>query len=212
MKGLIRLSVLPAVFFLFFVTVMFLATPVHSFVVPDTGITKCYDATGNEIVCPGAGEPLYGQDAQYGPGRVSFQVNGDGTVSDPNTGLMYELKGNADGVSNQDNPNDADNTYTWTEAQGAITQLNSMRYAGHADWRLPTSKELSFIMDLSKNAPGPTADLSVFPATRPGRYWTSRVFAGDATKAWVEDFQTGEDAYIDKTTRCYFRAVRGGGQ
>jgi len=33
-----------------------------SFILPDTGITTCFDAAGNEIVCPAPGESYYGQD------------------------------------------------------------------------------------------------------------------------------------------------------
>ena len=32
--------------------------------VPDTGQSKCYNATV-EIPCPSSGQPFYGQDAQY---------------------------------------------------------------------------------------------------------------------------------------------------
>jgi len=56
---------------------------------PDTGIDKCYDDE-EEITCPSPGEPFYGQDAQYDGPQLSYQDNGDGTVSDLNTGLMWQ--------------------------------------------------------------------------------------------------------------------------
>ena len=37
---------------------------VHSFPVPDTGQTKCYNDSG-EIPCPAEGQALYGQDGNY---------------------------------------------------------------------------------------------------------------------------------------------------
>jgi len=40
--------------------------------------------------------------------------NGDGTVSDTVTGLMWEKKDNLDSTSNLSDPHDADNTYTWS--------------------------------------------------------------------------------------------------
>ena len=36
------------------------------------------------------GDPFYGQDAQYPKLEPSYQDNGDGTVSDLNTGLMWQ--------------------------------------------------------------------------------------------------------------------------
>ena len=183
---------------------------VGAFMIPDTGVTKCYDSNGNQIVCPQAGEPFYGQDAHYGPGAMSFTNNGNGTVTDNNTGLMWEVKGAADGIPDSLNPNDADNTYAWADAQGAIDELNAMNYAGHSDWRLPTPDELGTILDLSKQAPEHAIDKIFFTNCQPGNYWTSATYAGDLTMAWVFNFQTASDDFLDKANNFFVRAVRGG--
>jgi hypothetical protein len=48
--------------------------------VPDTGVTKCYNATA-EIPCPSSGQPFYGQDAQYTINPMSFtKLDGSGSV------------------------------------------------------------------------------------------------------------------------------------
>ena len=160
---------------------------------PDTGQTQCYDNTG-PIACPLPGEPFCGQDAQYVRARsfTKLTTNGDDNddldleVTDPDadwlmvkdnvTGLIWEVKHlGADG-SNYDNPNDADNTYTWydsnAENQGDfdggnnteeyIKALNEAKYGGHSDWRLPTVEELSILINpVTKN---PTAvDTIYFP-------------------------------------------------
>lgn len=181
-----------------------------AFVIPDTGVVTCYDTNGNQIVCPPAGEPLYGQDAHYGPGLMSLTNNGNGTVTDNNTGLSWEIKGAANGTPNPADPNDADNTYSWTAAQDAVLELNASLFAGHSDWRLPTPYELSTIIDLSAPEGSPMINRSVFPNCKAGKYWTSRAYTGDSSLAWVIDFSTASDDFLPKTNSFYVRAVRGG--
>ena len=99
------------------------------YVVVDTGQTKCYD-NSQEITCPQPGEPFYGQDAQYQDAQYagnqpSYVDNGDGTITDLNTGLMW-----------QQTPGDK---LTWNEA---VTGADTFSLAGYDDWRLPTIKEL----------------------------------------------------------------------
>ena len=48
--------------------------------VPDTGQTKCYNATV-EIPCPSSGQPFYGQDAQYTSNPMSYtKLDGSGNA------------------------------------------------------------------------------------------------------------------------------------
>ena len=54
----------------------------------DTGQTRCYNNSG-EIHYPETGKPFYGQDAQYEGNVMSYRDNGDGTVTDLNTGLVW---------------------------------------------------------------------------------------------------------------------------
>lgn len=183
---------------------------VHAFVLPDTGVTSCYDDQGNQIVCPQPGESLYGQDAHYGPGTMSFSNNGNGTVTDNNTGLMWELKTAEDNNVNYSNPNDADNNYSWENAQSAVDDLNAMNYAGRSDWRLPTAEELGTLLDLSKDQPGPVIDTNFFTHCKPGNYWTADSYAADFNMAWALNFSTAGDDFLNKSNSFYVRAVRGG--
>ena len=57
----------------------------------DTGQTNCYNAAAF-IAAPQLAQPFYGQDAQYSGRQPSYKDNGDGTVSDINTGLMWIRK------------------------------------------------------------------------------------------------------------------------
>jgi len=54
----------------------------------DTGQSRCYN-NSTEISCPEPGNPFYGQDAQYEGIVPSYRDNGDGTITDLNTGLMW---------------------------------------------------------------------------------------------------------------------------
>ena len=99
------------------------ATSVPNAVV-DTGQKSCYD-TQQEIACPAEGEAFYGQDAHYESQSPAYQDNGDGTITDLNTGLMW-----------QQDPGDK---MTYDEA---VKKASSFYLAGYSDWRLPTIKEL----------------------------------------------------------------------
>jgi hypothetical protein len=89
-----------------------------------TGQTKCYDNRG-EIVTPRPGQAFYGQDAQH-PGRTpAYRDNGDGTITDLNTGLMWvKVRGRK---------------MSWDDAMAGT---KTCRAGGHDDWRAPTIKEL----------------------------------------------------------------------
>jgi hypothetical protein len=61
----------------------------NSYPIVDTGQDVTYD-TLLAIPFPEPGEPFYGQDAQYDGLQFSFQNNSNGTVTDLNTGLIWQ--------------------------------------------------------------------------------------------------------------------------
>lgn len=101
-------------------------------VVVDTGQDKCYDDNGNQITCPGEGAALYGQDSQYNGTQPSYRDNGDGTITDLNTGLMWQKN--------------ADEKMYWSDA---VSNASTFNLAGYTDWRLPTIKELYSLMNFN---------------------------------------------------------------
>ncbi len=103
----------------------------RTYTIVDTNQTSHYD-NADVMNTPTEGSAFYGQDAQYQGVQASYQDNGDGTVSDLNTGLMWQ----STSTENQTFSNAV------AGAEGATT-------AGYDDWRLPTLKELYSLMDFS---------------------------------------------------------------
>ena len=96
----------------------------QSYRIVDTSQEVCYDSI-DVIICPEPGISFYGQDAQHDGYAPAYQDNGDGTVTDLNTELMWQKA-----VSEK---------MTFDEATAAADDFS---LAGYDDWRLPTIKEL----------------------------------------------------------------------
>jgi hypothetical protein len=165
--------------------------------------------------------------------KPRFIDNGDGTVSDTTTGLMWEKK-TTDGSLH-----DVTKTFTWstgtnnfdgTAKTPFLDKLNDVAgggahcFAGYCDWRLPTSggnpagssrepAELETILDLTQgNCSGGTG-ACVVPALNPTQslhYWSATTFAGYPGFAWNVNFSNGNVNYDGKTLNGYVRAVRSG--
>ena len=103
---------------------------------------------------PGPGAPprqpntLYSRYVRGNPayGRNDFTDNADGTITDRATGLMWTRDDSAKGM-------------TW---QQALAHAASSKLAGHADWRLPSAKELQSIVDYTRS-PGATSTPAINP-------------------------------------------------
>ena len=97
----------------------------------DTGQSQCFD-TRHAIAPPKPDEPFYNQDAQAQGLQPSYRDNGDGTVSDLNTGLMW-VRARGDKT-------------TW---EAAMSGAAACRVGGHRDWRAPTIKELYSLINFN---------------------------------------------------------------
>jgi hypothetical protein len=101
-----------------------------SYSVVGTSQTGCWDGTGNKITAPVLGAAFYGQDAQFAHTTPVYTKSSDGlTVKDEVTGLTWQ--------KNYDS-----GTYYWGASQTVADNLNTLKYGGFSDWRLPTIKEL----------------------------------------------------------------------
>jgi hypothetical protein len=85
--------------------------------------------------------------ADYGVNDFSDQ--GDGTIVDHATGLMWEQDNNGEGLN-------------WEEALAWVAQKNNENHLGYDDWRLPNAKELQSIVDYSRS-PATTDSAAIDP-------------------------------------------------
>ncbi len=102
----------------------------YDYAVVDTGQSECYD-TSAKMTCLASGD-FYGQDANYSGKQPSYKNNGDGTITDLNTGLMWvEARGSK---------------VTW---DAAVSGASASRVGGYSDWRMPTIKELYSLINFT---------------------------------------------------------------
>ncbi len=157
-----------------------------------------------------------------------FVDNGDGTICDHQTGLMWEQKDAEDGTQDLSNPHDVDNRYDWTSsgtsANGTaftdfLDRLNgvdagaasSEQLGGYSDWRLPTSAELqTLLLEPFPCSISPCIVDPIFAPTAASGYWSSTSFASDPTDAWDVFFGNGLVDGSGKSFGGRVRAVRSG--
>ncbi|MFG0252875.1 MAG: DUF1566 domain-containing protein [Phycisphaerales bacterium JB038] len=108
-----------------------------SYPIVDTGQIRCYDER-TEIAFPEAGEAFFGQDAHYLGRQPGYRDNGDGTITDLNTGLMWQA--------------DPGEKRTYRQA---VSGARRCRTGGYKDWRLPTIKEVYSLILFSGTDPDP---------------------------------------------------------
>jgi hypothetical protein len=176
-----------------------------------TGQTSCYDTAGASIDCAGTGQD---GETQNGASH-SFVDNGDGTITDQVTGLMWE-KHSSDGSIH-----DATNTYWFADAVAVkIAALNAEPFAGHSDWRVPNRNELATLINFGtlspatypdfKNACDPGCTVTECNCTGTTIYWTSTSHHNTPDYAWHINFSQGDFAFMQKVpgNPARVRAVR----
>jgi len=175
---------------------------------PDSGQTKCYQAISPyaEILsCAGTG-----QDGEYNINPLSYTDNGNGTVTDNNTGLMWQQQ-------------DDGNVYNWYQATGTVDSTynpsganyknvcGNLNLGGPGVWRLPARNELASIIDYAFTYLDPSINSTYFPNTKTtSYYWTNTTGADDPSRKWIAWFQEGlVTEHIGGNTDSYVRCVRG---
>ena len=121
----------------------------------------------------------------------SYNDNGDGTVTDNATKLMWQqLHG------------------TVTSEQGGVTYCATLSLAGYSDWRLPTRIELVSIEDYQRSVP--SINYTYFTDWKLGTLGAF-LFAADPTSTGAYrfiDFYRGEDGTIGGGGSSMVRCVR----
>ncbi|RLA40388.1 MAG: hypothetical protein DRR06_17540 [Gammaproteobacteria bacterium] len=142
-----------------------------------------------EICGDGIDQDCSGEDLSCDTGPEAYTDNGNGTVTDTETDLIWQQSDN--GMARN-----------W---QIAIDYCNNLTLAGSSSWRLPSLGELEGLLDTSKS---PMID-PVFTGTNTSDfYWSSTTNVDNADAAWGVSFATGATQYSSKVRSKYYRCVR----
>ena len=188
----------------------------QTYPIVDTGVSDFYD-NNSIITSPSVGQSFYGQDAQYNGNQPSYTNNGDGTITDNVTGLMWEQDmGDKIGYD------------------AAFTKATNSTLGGHTDWRVPTIKELYSLALFTGQCFGdnavikfidtnyfnqPIGDTSIGEREIDGQTWSSTQYVGEIMNGseavfgynFVDGRLKGYPKYKPSTgaaNTMYFRLVR----
>jgi hypothetical protein len=128
-------------------------------------------------------------------GAARFNDNGDGTVTDNGTGLVWQKCTGGQSAS------DCSGTATDMNWQGALQYCRNLTLAGR-NWRLPSINELKSIVDYSVY--NPAINTFFFPNTEAYDYWSSSTDVNNAVLAWYVFFYDGLVNVEDKTANYYY--------
>ena len=123
---------------------------------------------------------------------IHFKENGDGTITDNYTGLIWQKIQNA-------------TTLTWEEA---LIYATGLSLGGKSDWRVPNIRELQSLND--EKLVKPSFDKNIFSNILSGNFWSSTSQVNTPTRAWDINVDYGIVSYSDKTIRENVLCVRGG--
>jgi len=123
-----------------------------------------------------------------------FKNNGDGTITDHATGLIWQKTGSPEYMN-------------YEKKKAYIEMLNQERFAGYSDWRLPTVDELKSLLTPKEMNVYLYID-PIFDKTQ--KYcWTSDTNGDTSSWTWYIDFFDGYVYYrYTYDLHCYVRAVR----
>ncbi|WP_455366983.1 Lcl C-terminal domain-containing protein [Kaarinaea lacus] len=131
-----------------------------------------------------------------------YQINDNGTVENTPHNIMW-MRCSLGQIWQNGHCRGNPHAMTWDEA---LTAAKASRFAEHSDWRLPTIHELSAITEL--RCQQPAINLSLFPDTSIGDYWSITEFVNNIDMAWLVHFSYGENHTAKKSTSASVRLVR----
>jgi hypothetical protein len=134
-----------------------------------------------------------------------FTDNGDGTITDELTELMWTQDANAPGPAGCANAV----TMIWQDALDYVACLSTNNYLGYNDWRLPNKKELHSLTDFSQSDPALQSP-NPFTNVQATWYWSSTNCAPCTGLAWIVSMFSGRVGTGSITSDTYVWPVRAG--
>jgi len=196
---IISTGLMIAVFMMFLPTMLMAGT----ISLPKTGETTCYDTSGTLVDCAGTGQDGDTQAGVEWPDQ-RFTDNGDGTITDNLTGLMWTQNAQ---LACSPAP-------SWQGALDYVAGMNSGTNPNYiyTDWRLPNILEM---FSLSHQGESDFLNwLTNQGFTNVGSfYWTSTTLASNPLKSWIYNLYSNFTYTLDKDefTACFW-PVRAGQQ
>jgi len=147
------------------------------------------DVNGNLLCAPDF--PAWGNRPEH-PDPAWFELVGDGTVKDAQTGLLWQQGSASPG-------------HGWGAAKAYCQDL-VLGDGQKSDWRLPTVAELQTLIDFT--APSPVIVSALVPTTVGDSYWTA-VPTTTSGQAWNIAFNHGQFGWASISTVFRVRCVSG---
>jgi len=134
-----------------------------------------------------------------------FTDNGDGTVTDSLTGLMWLKDAGCLKKS-------------WSNTLNIIAEFNSNSFshsclgytANYTDWRIPNVKELESMINYDVSDPAGWLNSAGFTNVKYSSYWSSTTSQKSAAQAWMINMQKSVKLLKNKKSTYYAWPVRGG--
>lgn len=174
-------------------TVPFLTANAYSVSFNDGTLGHNTKTTTNPVICvSGVSKGYYS----------NFTDNGDGTVKDNSTGLIWQKC--SIGQTNDAACTGAGSPSLWS---AAITTCSGLGLASRT-WRLPNTQDLKSLIDTTTTAAA-KMDGIAFPNAIAGNYWGSTTYATTTTLAFTVSTANGNFAAAGKGNSYYVRCVSG---
>jgi sulfatase modifying factor 1 len=146
------------------------------------------DVDGTNVCAPDF--PVWGVRPESPPPSW-FTDNGDGTVSDSQSGMLWQKGDNGSKLSQS----------------GAISYCQGLTLGGKSNWRLPTDAELQTLLDYGVPAPGPKVPAVFSASTTMDGLWTASPLASDPTWEWIVAAWWGDNTYAGAPATMRARCV-----
>jgi hypothetical protein len=186
---------------------------------PDPESESTLLSTGQTIIYAAGDDGTYQKGVSLPSQR--FYDNGDGTMTDRSTGLMWTKNANHIAAFNpafdSDPLPDGDGKVTWQHALDYIQALNNStngvtNTTGYTDWRLPNVREMESLIHYEQDNIINWLGKQGFISVQNGLYHTSTTFAYDTSIYWRRNIgpSSRSDNQWGKTNTAWMWPVRGG--